>query len=71
MQVLGKVIDKTEEELNIQHEVFTFFRKKIEKANCSPAQLEELFEEFDLNGDKKLNEEEFRRAIHSIGCHVR
>ena len=64
------VIDRTEEELTIQHEVFEVLRKKIESAKVNTSQLRQLFEEFDSDHDGHLTEAEFRNAMHSIGIHL-
>ena len=69
VEVVGKVIDETEDMLNIQHEVFDVFRKKMEDKGLGPSDLQKLFLEIDADNSGEIDAKELKTGLHAIGMH--
>lgn len=69
VEIVGKVIDETEDMLNIQHEVFDVFRKKMEDMGLGPSDLQELFLEIDADHSGEIDAKELKTGLHMIGMH--
>jgi len=69
-EVVGKVIDETEEMLNVQHEVFDVFRAKLAAIGLSKNDLGKLFKEIDADGSGEVDSKELRRGLALMGVHI-
>jgi len=69
IEVVGMVIDETEEMLNIQHEVFDVFREKMGEMGLGPRDLKELFLEIDADHSGEIDAKELKTGLHMIGMH--
>ena len=69
VEIVGKVIDETEDMLNIQHEVFDVFRNKMEAKGLGPSDLQKLFLEIDADGSGEIDAKELKTGLHTIGMH--
>ena len=69
-RIVGQVIDETEEQLNVQHEVFDVLRGKMDMAGLVSTDIRKVFDEMDINRDGVLDEHEMRSSLVAVGIHL-
>jgi len=70
LEVIGAVVDETEDTLAVGKAAFAQVLEKLEIQGIDMKACNEIFKEFDLNGDGTLNLKELRSCLANLGVHL-
>lgn len=70
LEVIGAVVDETEDTLAVGKAAFAQVLEKLEIQGIDMKACNEIFKEFDLNGDGTLNQKELRSCLANLGVHL-